>query len=133
MEGFEGPSDSPSRDMLTMRSGVRLFALARAGVGELVVVDFDIIEEPNLNRQAYTLDQVGEKKVVGLKKNIEQVTRSCRVEIVDRKIEMGDAKEVFNGCQVVICFNCNPSAPPPEGHAASARTRRYRCSRSEAF
>ena len=33
-------------------------ALARAGIGKLVLVDFDIIEKKNLTRQYYFLDQV---------------------------------------------------------------------------
>jgi sulfur carrier protein ThiS adenylyltransferase len=38
-------------------------ALVRTGPGRLVLADFDIVEEPNLNRQQYFLDQVGHHKV----------------------------------------------------------------------
>ena len=41
-------------------------ALARAGVGRLVIADYDRIEPSNLNRQQYFIDQVGERKVEGL-------------------------------------------------------------------
>jgi len=34
-------------------------ALARSGVGTLVIADFDIVEELNLNRQYYFSDQIG--------------------------------------------------------------------------
>ena len=34
-------------------------ALARSGVGTLVIADFDIIEAANLNRQYYFTDQIG--------------------------------------------------------------------------
>ena len=37
-------------------------ALARAGVGRLVIADFDRIEPSNLNRQQYFVDQVGERQ-----------------------------------------------------------------------
>ena len=36
-------------------------ALARAGVGRLILVDFDVVERKNLNRQAYSVNQVGKK------------------------------------------------------------------------
>ena len=44
-------------------------ALARAGVGRLVIADFDIVSAENLDRQYYFLDQVGQKKVLALRDN----------------------------------------------------------------
>jgi len=35
-------------------------ALARASIGKLVLVDFDVVDETNLNRQYYFCDQLGE-------------------------------------------------------------------------
>jgi sulfur carrier protein ThiS adenylyltransferase len=49
-------------------------ALARSGVGTLVIADFDVIEEPNLNRQYYFTDQIGLMKTVALKDNIANIT-----------------------------------------------------------
>ncbi|MGL4970070.1 MAG: ThiF family adenylyltransferase, partial [Cetobacterium sp.] len=44
-------------------------ALVRAGVGELTVVDFDIVDITNLNRQVIaTVDTVGQDKVEVIKK-----------------------------------------------------------------
>ncbi len=34
-------------------------ALARVGVGKLIVADFDVVEPSNLNRQQYFVDQIG--------------------------------------------------------------------------
>lgn len=42
-------------------------ALARSGVGHLTLIDFDVIEMSNLNRQQYKVSQVGMPKVVALK------------------------------------------------------------------
>ena len=35
-------------------------ALARVGVGRLVIADFDVVEPSNLNRQQYFIDQIGQ-------------------------------------------------------------------------
>lgn len=45
-------------------------ALARSGVGHLTLIDFDVIEMSNLNRQQYKVSQVGMPKVVALKQNL---------------------------------------------------------------
>ena len=44
--------------------------LARAGVGRLVIADYDVIEHSNLNRQRYGLAQLGQPKVQALSENI---------------------------------------------------------------
>jgi A/G-specific adenine glycosylase len=41
-------------------------ALARAGVGQLVIADYDRVETANLERQYYFAGQVGERKVEAL-------------------------------------------------------------------
>ena len=60
-------------------------ALARSGVGTLVISDFDIIEEPNLNRQYYFTDQVGLMKTVALKENIARINPDVSVIIHQKK------------------------------------------------
>jgi sulfur carrier protein ThiS adenylyltransferase len=77
-------------------------ALARAGVGALVLVDFDVVELPNLNRQAYTVAQVGRLKIEALAENIAACAPACRVRLHARRHEPGLAAELFSGCQVVV-------------------------------
>ncbi|MBP2068975.1 MULTISPECIES: sulfur carrier protein ThiS adenylyltransferase ThiF [Anaerococcus] len=45
--------------------------LARSGIGELFLYDYDIVEYSNLNRQNYTLDELGGSKAYLTKKKIE--------------------------------------------------------------
>lgn len=45
-------------------------ALARCGVGRLIVADFDLVEPSNLNRQQYFVDQLGLPKVEALRQNL---------------------------------------------------------------
>jgi len=39
-------------------------ALTRAGIGKLIIADFDVVEIANLNRQHYIQSDIGRKKVV---------------------------------------------------------------------
>ena len=45
-------------------------ALARVGVGTLILADFDVVEPSNLNRQQYLIHQIGMPKVDALRDNL---------------------------------------------------------------
>jgi len=77
-------------------------ALARAGVGHLLIVDFDRVERSNLNRQYYFIDQVGEYKVEALRENIERAVKGCHVEILNKKLEKGSMHVPFDEVDVVV-------------------------------
>jgi sulfur carrier protein ThiS adenylyltransferase len=48
-------------------------ALARIGVGRLILADFDIVEPSNLNRQQYFIDQLGLTKSEALEANLRRI------------------------------------------------------------
>lgn len=48
-------------------------ALARAGVGELHLIDFDEVDLSNIHRQQYVMKQIGMKKTDALRELIEQI------------------------------------------------------------
>ena len=54
-------------------------ALARAGVGHLHLIDFDRVEPSNLNRQQYTVAQVGLPKAEALRANLAAINPFCNV------------------------------------------------------
>lgn len=55
-------------------------ALARSGVGQLTLVDFDVIETSDLNRQIMALHStVGQNKVEVLKARIANINPGCQV------------------------------------------------------
>lgn len=59
-------------------------ALARSGVAELVLIDFDHVSESNINRQVQALDAtLGQSKGVALANRIAQIHAQCRVQVVD--------------------------------------------------
>ena len=77
-------------------------ALARSGVGTLVLSDFDIIEEPNLNRQYFFTDQVGMMKTVALKENIARINPAVFVIIHQKRLNSINIPEIFSGCNVIV-------------------------------
>jgi sulfur carrier protein ThiS adenylyltransferase len=77
-------------------------ALARSGIGTLVIADFDIIEAPNLNRQYYFTSQVGKLKTLALKDNIEGMNPDTKVITYQVKIDKSNVVEIFAGCSIII-------------------------------
>ncbi len=59
-------------------------ALCRAGIGKLVLVDFDTVAKSNINRQLYALlDTVGRKKTEVARERIALINPDCITEIHD--------------------------------------------------
>jgi sulfur carrier protein ThiS adenylyltransferase len=77
-------------------------ALARVGVGELIIVDFDVISLGNLNRQYYFHDQIGFKKVYALKSNIERINPFVKVVTHDKRLTPENIPAIFTGCDVIV-------------------------------
>jgi sulfur carrier protein ThiS adenylyltransferase len=77
-------------------------ALARVGIGKIIIADFDIIDRSNLNRQYYFLNQVGLKKTVALKENIRMINSEVIVEAHDIKLASHDIGRIFKDCDVIV-------------------------------
>lgn len=77
-------------------------ALARVGVGNLIIADFDVIEESNLNRQYFFVDQIGRPKVDALKENILKINSVVNVEAHLIKLEPQDMVRLFSKCDVIV-------------------------------
>lgn len=77
-------------------------ALARSGIGHLVIADHDIVENSNLNRQYYFIDQVGMKKTEALKKNIERINPEVQVDIYDKELTKENIPVIFRDCDIIV-------------------------------
>lgn len=77
-------------------------ALARSGVGTLVIADFDIVEERNLNRQYFFLNQTGMKKVAALSENLSRVSDTTAVIAHDIFLTPENISEIYKGCDVIV-------------------------------
>jgi bacteriocin biosynthesis cyclodehydratase domain-containing protein len=79
-------------------------ALAGAGVGRLVLIDDDVIELSNLNRQMlFTESQIGELKTESARRNLLERFSGLQVETVNRRISSAaDLADLLPGIDLLI-------------------------------
>lgn len=81
-------------------------ALARTGVGRLIIADFDIVEAGNLTRQQYFIDQIGESKVDCTIRNLQRINTDVMVEGHQGKLNADNVSEIFAEADVIAeCFD----------------------------
>ena len=62
--------------------------LAAAGIGELVLVDFDQVDLSNLQRQIiHTSDSIGLSKVESARNTLTNINPDCRIHCINRQLE----------------------------------------------
>ena len=76
--------------------------LVRAGVRHLVVADFDVVNESNLNRQFFFRDQLGQKKVAALKDNLLRIAPELDLQALDVRLDAASTREIFKDCDIVV-------------------------------
>lgn len=82
--------------------------LARTGVGTLHLIDFDVVEPSNLNRQQYTIKHLGMNKTKALKEQISQINPFVNVIEENIKVTEENCLEIFkDDCIVCEAFD-NP-------------------------
>lgn len=88
-----------SRVMLFGLGGVGGYAceaLARAGVGELILVDFDTVSRSNINRQILADDEtVGLPKVAVAAARVARISPKTQVKVVERFVDEENAEELI--------------------------------------
>lgn len=81
-------------------------ALARVGAGKLIIADFDVVEEGNLTRQHYFLDQIGRAKVEATAENISRINPDTKIQMHRVRLTFEDIPKIFAGADVVAeCFD----------------------------
>ncbi|WP_273266106.1 sulfur carrier protein ThiS adenylyltransferase ThiF [Flexistipes sinusarabici] len=76
--------------------------LARMGVGRLKIIDFDVVEPSNLNRQQYFIHQIGKNKVDALLETLQQINPYLEYECENIYITEDKVEEIFLDYQVVL-------------------------------
>ena len=77
--------------------GYAIEALARSGVGQLTVVDFDVISKSNINRQILALDStVGKKKTEAALRRIMDINPDCHVQALDMMVGADTVQQIVD-------------------------------------
>lgn len=76
-------------------------ALARAGVGNLTLIDFDKVDISNLNRQQYKMTQIGMNKTDALRENLKEISPYCNIKINTVKINKDNIEELLEDVDIV--------------------------------
>jgi sulfur carrier protein ThiS adenylyltransferase len=77
-------------------------ALARIGLKNIVLIDFDVVDEGNLNRQYYFRDQLGMLKVNALRDNLLRIHPDILLELHAVKLEPENVVNLLGSCDLVI-------------------------------
>lgn len=76
--------------------------LVRAGVKKLVIADFDVVGESNLNRQFFFRDQLGRKKVDALAENLRRIEPDLSLDLRAVRLAPDNIDWTFSGCSVIV-------------------------------
>ncbi len=77
-------------------------ALARIGVGHLVIADFDVVEPSNLNRQQYFIDQIGLPKVDALREILSRINPFVTVTALQLRLTAENVPSLFAEVDVLV-------------------------------
>ena len=81
-------------------------ALARTGIGTLILADYDVVEPSNLNRQQYFVSQIGMKKTAALKENLLKMNPYINITTVDERLSEESIPQIFSQVDVLAeCFD----------------------------
>ena len=84
--------------------------LAAAGIGKLVLSDYDIVETSNLQRQIiHQQSAVGENKVDSGKQTLASLNPDCEVETIGYQLEGDELRQVIDSVDIVL--DCSDNYP----------------------
>lgn len=77
--------------------GYALEAVVRSGVGRLILVDFDIFDETNINRQILALTStVGRKKTAVAAERVREINPDCEIVVKDMFVDEDNLPELLD-------------------------------------
>lgn len=76
--------------------------LARLGIGKLKLIDFDVVEPSNLNRQQYFIKHLGMKKTEAMKEILKDINPFVEVEVINIFLDENNIKEIFLDVDIIV-------------------------------
>lgn len=86
------------------------FALTRVGVGKLILIDFDVVDISNLNRQEYRIPHIGMPKTEALKEQLLEINPYLKLVTHQVKMDETNTAEMLREADVVCEAFDNPEA-----------------------
>ena len=77
-------------------------SLARMGIGTLYIVDYDVVEPSNLNRQQYEIEDIGKLKTEAMKDKLKKINPFLKVISIPEKIEEENVKKLFEDAEIIL-------------------------------
>lgn len=84
--------------------GYAVEGLARSGLGRLSLVDFDVIQTSNINRQIFALEStIGQAKAETAARRVRDINPDCRVEALNLFVDDDSVETIFaTGPDIII-------------------------------
>lgn len=83
-------------------------SLARIGIGNLIIADFDVIEPSNLNRQQYFIKHIGMKKTDALEEIIKECNPFVKIKKADIFLNEDNIMQTFRDVDIIVEAFDNP-------------------------
>lgn len=84
--------------------------LAAAGIGRLIISDFDQVEDSNLQRQiVHRVQDIGELKALSAKRTIHEINPTCEVETIDWELDDDELEAYLQKSDIVL--DCSDNFP----------------------
>lgn len=77
-------------------------ALARAGIGHLIIADHDVVELSNLQRQQYFLDQIGWPKVIAMAATLKRINPGLQLTTHHTRVDSYNLTELFGSAHILV-------------------------------
>ena len=76
-------------------------SLARAGIGKLILIDFDRVDITNLHRQQYKANQIGMNKTDALRDNLLEIAPYVTLETHTNRVTEENAAHLLQGADII--------------------------------
>jgi len=103
-------------------------ALARAGIGSLVLIDGDLVEKSNINRQLVALNStIGMRKTDVMEERVKDINPLINIITINEFVEPSRVGEILFSEKVDIVIDCIDSLSPKISLLKECKRQKVRC------